>query len=247
MQSHGAKRILALWEAGRDQGGAQRALAMLEFACPDRSPPELAQLPLGRRDALLLAARRRTIGETLLAVSECPACNEQVEISVPCTSLMHDQEHEQTPEPFEDTLNLDGYEISFRLLNSEDLIAADQCCTVEEASQRLVERCVGSALHEGRPESPQALPRTVVTALAERMTGCDPQAETVFELTCPACNENWCCELDFADFFWKELRAHALRLLDDVHKLACAYGWSEKQILALSPARREWYLERVQA
>lgn len=243
MQSQGANQILALWEAGRNHSAAQRALAMLTVACPEQPPPELAQLPLGRRDALLLSARQRMLGETLLAVSECPVCDEQVEVSVPCSSLIHEHEHV----PFDDTLSVDGYQLKFRLLNSDDLIAVHNCGSVDEATTRLFERCVCSVQHNDRPGSPQALPQDVVAALAERLAACDPQAETVFDLTCPACNENWRCELDVADFFWKELRAHALRLLDDVHTLACAYGWSETKILALSPARREWYLERVQA
>ena len=243
MQSHGVHQILALWEAGRNHSAAQRTLAMLTVACPDRSPPELAQLPLGQRDALLLAARQRMLGETLTAVSECPVCDEQVEFSVPCSSLIHEREHV----PFDDMLSVDGYQLRFRLLNSDDLIAVDNCGSVDEATTQLVERSVCSVRHKNQPGSPQALPQDVVAALAERLAACDPQAETMFDLTCPACNENWRCELDVAGFFWKELRAHALRLLDDVHTLAYAYGWSETEILALSPARREWYLERVQA
>jgi hypothetical protein len=34
-------------------------------------------------------------------------------------------------------------------------------------------------------------------------------------------------------------------LFDDIHLLAQAYGWSEGEILALSPARRSAYLARV--
>jgi hypothetical protein len=37
----------------------------------------------------------------------------------------------------------------------------------------------------------------------------------------------------------------AERCLDQVHTLARAYGWSEAQILALSPVRRACYLGRV--
>ena len=34
----------------------------------------------------------------------------------------------------------------------------------------------------------------------------------------------------------------ARRLLPEVHALASSYGWSEKEILALSPARRRSYI-----
>jgi hypothetical protein len=35
--------------------------------------------------------------------------------------------------------------------------------------------------------------------------------------------------------------------LRDVHELASAYGWRESEILALSPQRRQAYLELVRA
>jgi hypothetical protein len=48
-----------------------------------------------------------------------------------------------------------------------------------------------------------------------------------------------------AAFVWEEIEACAARLLDDVHVLARAYGWSERAILALPEMRRAAYLERV--
>jgi hypothetical protein len=39
------------------------------------------------------------------------------------------------------------------------------------------------------------------------------------------------------------METYARRLLYDVHALASAYGWSEDEVLAVSPARRRCYLE----
>ena len=44
-------------------------------------------------------------------------------------------------------------------------------------------------------------------------------------------------------FLWTEIEAWAWRMLSDVHTLARAYGWGERDILALSPTRRQFYLE----
>ena len=41
--------------------------------------------------------------------------------------------------------------------------------------------------------------------------------------------------------------ARAQRLLMEVHLLARAYGWREADILGMSPARRNAYLQRVAA
>jgi hypothetical protein len=242
MPRPGGNEILALWEAGLEHSAARRALAMLECACPDRASAELARLPLGQRDALLLGARQRTLGETLEAVTDCPACGERVEVSLACAALIGKDE----PVPFDPTLSVDGYELTLQLPGSADLIAIESCADVDEATAELTKRCIHSALRDGEIVAPMELPASVVIAAVERLAEGDPHSETLFALCCPACDENWSCELDVAGFFWKELRAHALRLLDDVHLLASAYGWNEAEILALSPARREWYLERVQ-
>jgi hypothetical protein len=50
---------------------------------------------------------------------------------------------------------------------------------------------------------------------------------------------------DAGSFFWSELGAWARRLLHEIHSLARAYGWSESEILTLSPARRQAYLELI--
>ncbi len=48
---------------------------------------------------------------------------------------------------------------------------------------------------------------------------------------------------DIVSFLWNELNAWAIRTLREVHILASAYGWSETDILAMSPWRRQFYLE----
>jgi hypothetical protein len=53
--------------------------------------------------------------------------------------------------------------------------------------------------------------------------------------------------LDPVTFFWSELQATARRILLQVHTLASAYGWSEREILGLSDTRRSLYLQMVNA
>jgi hypothetical protein len=36
-----------------------------------------------------------------------------------------------------------------------------------------------------------------------------------------------------------------VQVLDEVHELASAYGWSEEEILGLSSRRRRQYVERL--
>jgi len=102
-----------------------------------------------------------------------------------------------------------------------------------------------SAARRGKRVGSARLPRAVVERLAERLAACDPWAESMLDLICPACRHQWTVLLDVAVFLWTAIRARAQRLLRDVHTLATAYGWREADILAMSSRRREAYLELV--
>jgi hypothetical protein len=79
--------------------------------------------------------------------------------------------------------------------------------------------------------------------LNDALAEADPQADIELALACPACGQVSRHEFDVLAFFWSELQAWARNLLLEVHALAQAYGWTEPQVLALSPRRRRLYLE----
>ena len=56
---------------------------------------------------------------------------------------------------------------------------------------------------------------------------------------------SWAVMFDVVSFFWSEICVQAKRLLREVHTLARAYGWREVDILGMSTARRQFYLEMV--
>jgi hypothetical protein len=77
------------------------------------------------------------------------------------------------------------------------------------------------------------------------MAEIDPQADIQIALTCPACLHQWSAAFDIASHLWIEVNSWAMRILDEVHRLASAYGWSEADILELSPMRRQLYLGMI--
>ena len=89
------------------------------------------------------------------------------------------------------------------------------------------------------------LPESVIQALNRRIEELDPQAEVRINLCCPVCSYRWEVFFDIASFLWAEINEWAVRMLQTVHKLARAYGWSEREILNLSPVRRQLYLGMV--
>ncbi|MGW0209347.1 hypothetical protein ACWDZ8_27315, partial [Streptomyces sp. NPDC003233] len=89
----------------------------------------------------------------------------------------------------------------------------------------------------------EALPEHVRRRVAQAAAAADPAADIRLNLACPACGHAASAELDIASYLWAELDAWARGTLQDVHLLAGHYGWSESEILALSPLRRRYYLE----
>ena len=94
---------------------------------------------------------------------------------------------------------------------------------------------------------PDPLPDDLAEELAAQIAALDPRARIELDLTCAACGHAWPAVFDIASFLWAEISAWAHRTLRDVHAIASAYGWHEADILAMSPLRRQCYLELVRS
>ncbi len=243
MQTLNAADILAVWESARGYHPVDQALALLAAADPQRSRDELAALPLGQRDAQLLALRQSLFGDRLPSRAHCPRCHEAVEFDLSCAALRAPM----TTPAADRVLTLAGFELRLKPLDSYDLAAAAQARDIEQARHVLATRGVREAWREERRVAPADLPASVITAAAQALAEHDSQAELLIALTCPACAHAWQSPLDIAQLVWTEITAYAQRLLMDIHTLARAYGWRESDILALSPARRAAYLQMVAA
>jgi hypothetical protein len=91
------------------------------------------------------------------------------------------------------------------------------------------------------------LPAQVLDALSQHMESLDPGATVSFALECPQCGVLWQAPLDVGDMVWQKVRAAAERVLLEIDALARAYGWTEREVLRLSPVRRAAYLQMVTA
>jgi hypothetical protein len=245
MQVPSTQELLAAWEHGRAvprQTG--RALALLSAACADMPPDEIARLTIGARDRLLLTLRRKMFGSRLAAVTHCPVCHASLEFEFDANDISAALEETELPESAGRlSLSRDGYEISFRLPNSLDLLALPGNGSIEESRRRLVARMLERALHGDQEISAAELPDALIDALDQQMSLADPQGEVRLILRCAECEADWRAPFDIVSYLWSEIDAWAIRLLRNVHRLAWAYGWPETDILALSPMRRQCYLE----
>ena|SRR5215831_17673816 len=243
MRTLSAAELLSVWERGRSERPAQRALTLLAAACADTPTEELRRLTVGERDRRLLTLREWAFGSCLQSLADCPACGEKLEVE--CS--ISDVRVAHAPELLEEfPITAAEHEVRFRLPNAGEVACLSADAEVSSNQIRLLERCVLSAhRYDGQVVPADRLPTEVVTAVTDRMAQIDPQADVQLALTCPACQHRWLAAFDIVSFFWNEITAWSRRLLREVHMLASAYGWSEAEILSLSPWRRQAYLEMV--
>ncbi|GAA2363964.1 hypothetical protein GCM10009854_49630 [Saccharopolyspora halophila] len=229
--------LLAVWESGLALPSGGRALMLHRAARPGVSDDELRSLPAGGRAADLLGLRRELFGERLQVVVECSACSEAMEFDLDVSGLA------RWPAERELQVCEDGYLVEFRLPTIADLEAAATGVTAAERRLRLLDRCTVSAVRAGEPVGCDSLPQQVQRRMAELAERADPAADLTLNVACPECGASTPSALDIASYLWSELDSWARDVLLDVHLLASAYGWSESQVLALSPLRRRYYLE----
>jgi hypothetical protein len=227
--------VLKAWEEAVSAGPVERALALAVAASPGAEPDAVARWSIGRRDGLLLDAHASSFGDTVAAVTQCPECTETLELMLRASELR--AEYGDADELYE--LVSGDHRLRFRLPTSVDLLEIADVPDADVARNLLLDRCLVVAEPDG------ADPAAVAYAVAEQMAARDPQSDVHLSLTCPACSHAWSAPLDIADFLWRKVDDRARQLLAEIASLASAFGWSEREILALGTARRAHYLGLV--
>ena len=235
MEGLGPADVIAIWERGRARHPIDRALLLFAAARPELPADGLADLPLGARNRALLALRRATFGPEIRSRAACPACGEWMEIAVR-TNVLLSVGAETAVE-----LETDGFRL--RLPTSRDLSSLVGHADEESAAAALFERCCVA-----RPVGATASAlRGLLERVEAELASLDPAADIELSVACDACRHAWTAALDVGEILWDEVDARARTLLAEVHALARAYGWSERDILALGDERRAAYLGMVGA
>jgi hypothetical protein len=209
----------------------------------------LDEFSLGQRDSWLLDLRRRTFGAAVAGMVRCPACGERLAIDSDVDTLLFDSLRVEAGPGRVTRVVCGETTVVARPVDGAALRAAARAGAhggVAAARASLVASCVVSASGpDGEAVAVSSLPDDVVAAVGEAISEADPQAEVRLQLDCALCGHSWSALFDVTAFFCAELDAEAVRLVEDVHVLAQAYGWPEHEILALSPRRRRTYVERA--
>lgn len=233
--------FLSLWERGRQLHRLDRGLLAIHTAFPEIRVESVADWPLGRRNRALVKLRSSCFGPALQCWTTCPQCAEKIELNIAADAIAPQEERDHQPEQ---TVTVNG-EI-FRLPTSRDLARLAREMEHEPdrgtAAIHLLRACRVAEEPAEKSWSEEEL-----ETIGESMAEADPLAEILLGFECPACLSTCSEALDLPTFLWAEIDALVRRLLLEVHTLASAYGWSEREILSLSDARRRLYLEMVQA
>jgi hypothetical protein len=221
--------LLETWARARREAPAARALTLLEAVYAGEG---LEMLPVGARDRMLLGLFEENFGSALNGTATCDACGATIELELDVEVLAAPPAVEDAP-----VVMIEGEPATLRLPTIADVLAAADCAA---PSRRLAARCLGRT-------DEAALDDDDVRRIGEALLAADPLLDPEIGVVCPECGTDQAFGLDVAGFLWERVEARARRLMGEVHLLARAYGWSEREILALPAGRRAAYLAMVAA
>jgi len=237
-----APDLLTLWERGTARHALDRSALLTAWARPELPSEQIADLPLGEVTASLLQLRAASFGERLRAHVDCERCGQRLELNLAVHALLQ-------PEPAgARDVAVGGLRLRPPCLR--DLAAVAHEHDAERAARSLLARCMLDAPADMAADAAidAAAPSAdSLRAIEDALDAADPNADLAFDVHCEACGHVGSAQLDAGELLWDEIDAHARALLGEVHLLASAYGWSEREILALSAARRATYLSMVAA
>lgn len=233
MRALGSTDILELTERVAGLGPARRALLALAAAYPEHAPEAIAATPLSARDRALLVARALMLGAAMTARDQCDACGEAIELTLTAEAIGLAEADEPFPPAPAGRIGPADAPLAIRAVTAGDVAAAETAPDTATARAILAARVAPGA--------------DTAEELDAALEALDPTAEVEIALACPACGETTLRAFDAAAFFWRELEARAPRILREVAELARVYHWTEQDILAMSPARRAFYLAEARA
>jgi hypothetical protein len=248
-----APELLTLWERGACRHPLDRGALLAAAARPDWPADAIADLPLGAVNASLLQLRSATFGPRIDGHADCPQCGQRLAFTLDTAQLLAATapadaalDGSAAPDVGADAdasagaggrarAETQAAGLRLRAPSLRDLAAVADATDAAEAARALLARCTLAG-------DVARLDDAGLAVVEDALDMLDPQADLAITLHCVACGHDGAAQLDAGALLWEEIEVRAQELLHEVHGLASAYGWSEPQILALSPARRAAYL-----
>jgi hypothetical protein len=228
--------LLTLWERGARRHPLDRGALLAAAARPDWPVDTIADRPLGAVNASLLQLRSATFGPRIAGHADCPQCGQRLAFTLDTAQLLAATAPAEADASGRASAETEAGGLRLRAPSLRDLAAVADAASATEAARALLARCTLAG-------DVALLDDAGLAVVEDALDMLDPQADLAIALHCVACGHDGAAQLDAGALLWDEIDVRAHQLLLDVHRLASAYGWSEPEILALSPARRAAYLD----
>jgi hypothetical protein len=227
--------LLRAWEAGGSASPTARGAVLCEAAGVAPTLDAALDLALDELSSALARMYRREFGCTAQGLLTCDRCGEALDVEVPLGRLAD----AAATEPETVLRTPSGRVVRLRVPSTRDVLEVGERDDVVTA---LVERCVSDAAPTVTSSGAAPLDSVDLAAVDAQLQALAGAAAVTVSAVCPSCGTHLSAPVDVADFVWERVQQHAPALLADIADLARAFGWTEHEILALSPARRGAYL-----
>ena len=196
--------------------------------------------PVGARIASLLRIAAATDRVTAFPVQlHCTSadCQSRFEIELPLDTVI---EHGATVADRVALTLADGRRVTVRAPTGNDQREwrRRRYVSQHEAALAIASRLVIE------PQMPAIDPAAMDT-IAAALAAADPLVSFTVSCTCPACGQPNETTVDLEMLALRRIAARRQALLEDVHALACAYGWTEQETLAIPSDRRAEYRQLI--
>lgn len=243
MKTLGTSELLEVWEWGINKPLIDRILRLLAVSFETDDIEQITSMSIGERDNYLFLLRRNLFGRQMNCTLDCPECGEIIEWESDIDEFCSPDYSTQITHEL--SFKREKIELKFRLPTSNDFILTETDSPNDDFSRYLISLCITEIIRDSKHLKKEKLPENILKEIESRMEEADPMANIQLSLSCPNCGHH-CNEIfDILSFFWKEIDFWAERLLQDICVLALNYGWSEKDILEMSPLRRQIYLNSL--
>ena len=230
--------LLDVWDAAKSSAPSSRGALLIEHFS-DVGEGDAFGLSIGLRDRGLLAIRRALFGSRAELRASCPACGAALEFEIEVAAL----EKSVTALDCAAEVTVGDLRLICRPLTQDDLAeAVAGNVGLDISRRRLFEACVTEATRDNVLVEVSTLQEDVVAAVSAMFADFDSAADIRFSLACD-CGHAWDALFDPPSLLWTEFDTWARGQLEEIRQLALMYGWTERDILGMSRARRHFYLE----
>ncbi len=232
---------LLLVEGRGDLATAVRVVGHRAELPPDQDGirPTADELPVGDIDALIVAMRVERLGSGMVAEITCGRCEALADIDFDLVAYAEHRRPRRSraaaPAAEPGWWRLLRSATTFRLPSAADVLGAGAEATNDDAARAaLVAACIRGDVSAPAVRAAERAMETLAPILRSTVPG-----------ACPECGAPVDLDLDARALCLAELGFLAGAVLDEVHLLAAAYHWTERDILDLPSSRRSAYAERV--